>query len=115
MKAKIIASAPRFYVENVEECLSFYINKLGFNLIDKVPHLYGMVQRDGFQIHFSKATQQFAKHTNHILIWIPEIDLFWNEIQKANITILEPIVLKPYGNREFVIQDIAGNIITICD
>ena len=39
MKAKIIATAPRFYVENVEDCLSFYIIKLGFNLIDKVPNL----------------------------------------------------------------------------
>lgn len=115
--AKIIASAPRFYVENIEDTLSFYINELGFNLIDTVPGFYGMIERDGFQIHFAKFNTQFSNKNQkqHLILWIPDIYLFWEEIQSKKINIIEEITLKPYGNKEFIIEDNNKNIITICD
>ncbi|WKW47507.1 VOC family protein [Myroides sp. JBRI-B21084] len=116
-KAQIIASAPRLYVENVEKTLIFYIEKLGFSLINKIPNTYGMVERNGFQIHFAVFNNHFPNKNQkqHIILWIPEIELFFNEIQQKNITILEPITLRIYGNKEFVFADNNGNIITICD
>lgn len=116
-KAEIIATAPRFYVENVEETLAFYIENLGFKLINKVPNFYGMVQRNGYQIHFAKFNTLYPNKSQkqHLILWIPEIDSFFNEIQSKNIVIVEPIVLKPYGNREFIFEDNNGNIITVCD
>lgn len=116
-KAKILETAPRFYVDDVEKTLLFYINQLGFTLINKIPNAYGMVQRDGFQLHFAKfnAIYPNKNQPQHLIIWIPEIDLFWEELKSKDIKIIEPIILRPYGNREFVFEDCNGNIITICD
>lgn len=116
-KAKIIGSATRIFVENVEETLHFYINNLGFTLINKIPNIYGMVERNGFQIHFAVFNNHFPNKNQpqHLIFWIPEIELFFNEIQQKNIPILEPLTLRNYGNKEFVFADNNGNIITICD
>ena len=116
-KATIIASASRIFVENIEETLNFYINELGFELINKVPNLYGMVQRDDFQIHFAVFNDRFPSknQVQHLLFWIPEIDAFFEELQSKSIKFIEPITQRIYGNREFVFEDNNGNIITICD
>lgn len=116
-RAKIIGTAPRIYVEYVEETLQYYIENLGFELLNKVPGIYGMIKRDEFQIHFAKFSDSFPNlgQRQHILLWIPDIECFWKEIETKKLNILENITLKPYGNREFIIEDLNKNIITICD
>jgi len=116
-RAAFIGSAPRFYVQDVDKMLYFYLEKLGFNLLGTIPGNYGMVERDGFQIHFAKFNQVFPnKHqAQHLLLWVPEIDLFFEEVKQRDIKIIEPVTLRNYGNREFVIEDPEGNVLTICD
>ncbi len=116
-KASLIGSAPRFYTEDIEKMLRFYTGSLGFRLIGSIPGAYGMVERDGFQLHFAKFNPLFPNRNQpqHILLWIPEIELFFEEITEHKVKILEAVTLRSYGNREFVIEDPEGNIITVCD
>lgn len=116
-KTAVTGSAPRFYTEDVEKMLAFYIRSLGFRLIGSIPDTYGMVERNGFQLHFAKFNHRFPNRSQaqHLLLWVPEIDLFFEEITQHDVKIIEGITLRNYGNREFIMEDPEGNIITICD
>lgn len=116
-KAEITGIAPRIYVENVTETRNFYIDQLGFTLINELPGLYAMVQRNGFQVHFAVFHHKYPnrRQVQHFILWVPEIDIFFDEICSKNVTITEPIQKRVYGSREFVIEDNNGNSITIAD
>jgi hypothetical protein len=88
------------------------------------PPMYGMVQRNGFQVHFAKAddinlalmhNEERRKGTTDLILWVPEIDLFFNELQSSGAEIIEGIVHRNYGSREFVIKDCNGYKILIGD
>ncbi|MFP9113311.1 VOC family protein [Flavobacterium sp. RHBU_3] len=118
----VIGSAPILAVTDVQETVNYYIEKLGFELIATLlqPPVYGMVQRNGFQVHFGKTEVHTpnSKHRNDLpdfILWIPEIDAFYNEIKQRGATIITEIALRPYGSREFTIEDNNGYRILIDD
>jgi len=115
-KAAVTGAAPRFYIENVEKMLGFYTSCLGFRLIRSIPDTYTMVERNGSQLHFAKFIPRFPNRNQpQHLLWVPEIDLFYEEISQHNVKITETVTLRNYGNREFTMEDPEGNILTICD
>lgn len=121
-KAQIIGSAPVIAVPDVQQTVSYYIEKLGFKLIATVlePPVYGMVQRDDFQLHFGKS-DGFTPNNRHrsdlpdFILWIPEIDIFYSEVKQKGVIVVTPITLRPYGSREFIIEDLNGYRILIGD
>lgn len=121
-KAQMIGSAPVIAVPDIQQTVDYYIEKLGFELIATVlePSVYGMVQRDGFQLHFGKS-DSFSPNNRHrsdlpdFILWIPEIDIFYGEVNKKGVTVVTPITLRPYGSREFIIEDLNGYRILIGD
>lgn len=121
-QAKIIGSAPQLLVPDVAATTQYYVDKLGFSLIGLVaePPVYGMVVRDGYQVHFAKAEKavpnvQLKADAFDFILWIPEIDAFYNELKHRGATIIREIELKPYCSREFVIEDNNGYRILIGD
>lgn len=122
--AKIIGIAPQLVVEDVVKTAEYYRDKLGFNIIDYFldPPVYAMVHRDGFQIHFGKAdagrfmtNAEFRKISTDFILWIPEIDAYYEEVKARGADIIEDIVQRVYGSREFRIRDCNGYTITIAD
>jgi catechol 2,3-dioxygenase-like lactoylglutathione lyase family enzyme len=125
-RAKVIGIAPQLIVADVKKTAEYYRDVLGFTIIEFFmdPPLYGMVQRDGFQVHFAKADDD-AHTTNHnedlrkeitdLVIWVPEIDLFFEELKGRNADIVHDIVQRSYGSREFVIRDCNGYKILVGD
>jgi uncharacterized glyoxalase superfamily protein PhnB len=122
-KAKIIGIAPQLVVNDVLATANYYCEILGFKLIGGIfdPPVYSMVERDGFQIHFGKADQdEFVSNTNFrkiavdFMLWVPEIDSFFQEVRTKNAEIIQEIKQKPYG-REFLIKDLNGYIVGIVD
>ncbi len=123
-KAKLYGIAPQLIVPDVVKTANFYKDVLGFNIIGYFmdPPVYAMVERDGFQIHFGKADTEnfktnndFRKGNTDFIIWVPEIDQFFEEVKAKNAVIIEGIVKRIYGSREFVIKDCNGFRITIGD
>lgn len=123
-KAKLIGIAPQLVVADVKKTAEYYRDILGFTIIDIVsePPVYAMVERDGFQVHFAKSDTQDIKTNkdcrsiaHDFIIWVPEIDDLFNELKSKNADIVEGIVKRVYGSREFVIEDCDGHRILIGD
>ena len=123
-KAKLIGIAPQLIVPDPKRTAEFYRDKLGFTIIGLVqePPVYAMMERDGFQVHFAKSdgaefstNKNFRSISYDLIIWVPEIDLFFEEMQLSGVTIHERIVKRSYGSREFVIEDCDGHRILVGD
>lgn len=123
-KAKLIAIAPQLVVKDVKTSVAFYRDTLGFAIIGLVgdPPVYGMVMRDNMQIHFAKsdreeikANKDFLSISHDYIIWVPEIDDFYEELVSKNVKIVEHITKRPYGSREFVFEDSDGHRVLVGD
>lgn len=122
--AKVIGIAPQLVAPDVVQTAEYYRDKLGFSIIDYFldPPVYAMVHRDGFQVHFAKASEgqfktnaQFNPMSADLIIWIPDIDDYYAEVKARDADIVEDIVQRVYGSREFRIRDCNGYIITVAD
>lgn len=122
--AKLIAIAPQLIVHNIKRTAEFYRDKLGFEIIAIVgePAVYGMVKRDEFQVHFAKSdieqikvNKDFRSISHDFIIWVPEIDDFYNELISKNVKITGHIIKRSYGSREFVFEDCDGHSILVGD
>ena len=123
-RAKLIGTAPQLVVTNVVKTAEYYREVLGFNIIGYAldPPVYAMLERDGFQIHFGKSdsnavssNENLRKGTADFIIWVPEIDRFYEEVKSRNAEITEGIVKRVYGSREFTIRDCDGHKILVSD
>lgn len=121
---KIIGIAPQLIVLDVVKTAEYYRDIFGFNIIGYAltPPVYSMVERNGFQVHFAKAdttefepNEHYRRGTTDLILWVPEIDAFYTELQQRKANIVQEIILRPYGSREFIIQDCNGYKILIGD
>jgi len=123
-KATIIGTAAQLAVPDVRKTAEYYINVLGFQLISyffEEPPVYGIVVRDGFQVHFGKSdngevqlSRTIRKGMPDFLIWVPEIETFYAEVTAKGAKIAQEIILRSYG-REFIIEDCDGHWVHVCD
>lgn len=123
--ARIISSAPQLAVTDVQKTIGFY-EKIGFSVVNTLENdgrkVYGMVIKDGFQIHFIE-TKKEKIHFNtdlnplasDLILWIPEIEEFYQKVIQLDIEIDEPMTKRIYGNTEFSFKDIDGHKILVCD
>lgn len=123
--ARIISSATQLAVFDVHSTLEFY-QKIGFSVLNVLEvegrKVYGMVERDQFQIHFIETKKEklhFNEELNSLacdlILWIPEIEEFYNEIVNLGIEITEPLTKRMYGSTEFSFKDSDGHKILIGD
>lgn len=114
IKPKLIGIAPQIVVPDVTKTAEYYRDVLGFTIIGYFldPPVYAMVERDGMQIHFAKSdsseihvNEEFRKGTTDFVIWVPEIDAFFEELKLRGADIVEGIVKRVYGSREFIVRD----------
>jgi hypothetical protein len=121
IKPKIAAIAPQLVVKDVVRTAEYYRDILGFNIISYFadPPVYAMVERDGLEIHFGRAdgdginsNEQFRKIASDLIIWVPEIELFFEEVRLKDAVIAEGIVQRSYG-KEFIIRDCDGHKILV--
>lgn len=123
-KPTLFGIAPQLVVTDVQRTAEYYRDNLGFNIIGLVadPPVYGMVERDGIQVHFAKSdssqikiNRDFRSISHDFIIWVPEIDAFYDELNTNRVKILEEIVQRPYGSREFVFEDCDGHRVLVGD
>ncbi len=113
----MIGIAPQIVVPDVTKTAEYYRDVLGFRILGYFldPPLYAMVERDGLQIHFAKSdsselkvNEDVRKGTTDFVMWVPEIDAFFDELKARDADIVEGIVKRVYGSREFIIRDCNG-------
>lgn len=97
---------------DIGESVAFYRDQLGFSVSLEHEGDYGIVTRDGIEIHLWKCNDPEIPKTTSCRIRVEGIDDLHVELEPRGV--LHPrgaIADKPYGLREFSVVDGDGNLI----
>ena len=68
---------------------------------------YAIVERDGVAIHLITAGPNDSPGSIHV--FTEGLDELWREFDSAGAWMKQGIILKPWGNRDFLVVDDFGN------
>src|SRR5499426_4080251 len=125
LKPEISAIAPFFIVRNVPDALSFYRDRLGFEIAFQGPEpddiFFGIVQRGGAMIMFtSVGVDPVPNYTRDvkqgIARWdayldVPDPDALAAEFSSRNVEFFQPLKDDDDGLRGFEVKDADGYIL----
>lgn len=99
---------PELPVTDVERAQQHYRDALGFD----IGWLYpggdiGAVSRGRVAIFFRKRTQPFEAAVHWV--FAEDIDATYEELKSSGAKIVEPLETKPWGLRQFTVEDLDGN------
>jgi uncharacterized glyoxalase superfamily protein PhnB len=106
---KLLRIAPEVPVADVRAAIEYYDRKLGFQLAMLMSDgNYAIVERDDVAIHL------FRNDSGHELpaamhIFAQGLDELHAELQERGASVIQGIVQKPWGNRDFRVRDDSGN------
>ncbi len=117
-KAKIIGSAPILLVTDVVASANYYRDKLGFSYerFWGEPPSFCILWRDNFHIMLSRVEDskfivphyKVVEKMWNIYFWVDNVETLYKELKERGATIDYDIRDKPYGCREFGVQDLEG-------
>jgi uncharacterized glyoxalase superfamily protein PhnB len=109
LRTKFGHPTPELPVEDVERAQQHYRDALGFEIGWLYPGAtIGAVSRDGSAIFFRKKVRPFEPAINWI--FAAEIDATYEELRSSGARIVEPLEKKPWGLRQFTVEDLDGNL-----
>jgi len=99
---------PELPVEDVERAQQHYRDALGFEIawLDPGKEI-GAVSRGKAAIFFRKRSRPFEPAVHWI--FAAKIDATYEELRALGARIVEPLEKKPWGLRQFTVEDIDGN------
>lgn len=99
---------PELPVADVERAQEHYRDALGFEINWLYPGKeIGAVSRDDVAIFLRRRIQPFEPAIHWV--YAPEIDATYKELCSSGARIVEPLEKKPWGLRQFTVDDIDGN------
>lgn len=99
---------PELPVDDVERAQQHYRDALGFEIRWLEPSGdIGAVSRDGFAIFFRRRERPFEPAVHWI--FAAQIEETYRELQSMGAKIVDPLERKPWGLRQFTVEDIDGN------
>jgi len=103
--AQFFQGAPVLHVPDVKAAATFYRDVLGFTW-DFGDENYAVVWRDNSAIHFvrDKATPNGV----HLFQWVRDVNAYHREIVGRGAAIASGPADRPYGIREFAVEDLNG-------
>jgi uncharacterized glyoxalase superfamily protein PhnB len=106
---KLARIAPEIPVSNMRESIDYYEKKLGFHVVMQMPEgVYAIVERDHVAIHlFQDDTRVHSPASMHI--FIHGLDELYAELQQRGAQVTQEILRKPWGNRDFRVEDCSEN------
>ena len=112
MSPCLVAAIPKLASLDIERSLAFF-ERLGFKRRGSYPD-YGIIERDGVQIHFWLCTDARIPKETACRIAVDGIEhLFETFSAKGVIHPNGHLALKPWGVWEFSILDPDGNLVTL--
>jgi len=107
-RTKLAPPTPELPVEDVERAQQHYRDALGF----EIGWLYpggeiGAVSRDRVVIFFRRRGRPFEPAIHWI--FAADIEAAYAELHALGARIVEPLEKKPWGLRQFTVEDIDGN------
>ena len=116
--ASIIAAAPQFLVERLDDALAFYEQRLGFARDFVYEDFYASVSRDHAVIHLKCAPKLEAERAqrrseDHLDAFLPVsgVEELQAELAGRGARITKPLEQTPWGTRDFYVEDPDGHIL----
>jgi uncharacterized glyoxalase superfamily protein PhnB len=106
---KLSRIAPELPVADLTASIEYYEQKLGFQLASQMPSGdYAIVERDDIAIHLFKDVGRKSSPVG-IHIFTEDLDTLQIELQGRGARVSQGIVRKPWGNRDFRVNDDSVN------
>jgi uncharacterized glyoxalase superfamily protein PhnB len=106
---KLLRIAPELPVADLKRSIDYYEQKLGFQVISQMPGGdYAIVERDDIAIHLFKDDGHRSSPVG-IHIFTEGLDTLHVELQERGARVCQGIMRKPWGNRDFRVNDDSGN------
>jgi uncharacterized glyoxalase superfamily protein PhnB len=100
---------PELPVADVERAQQYYKDTLGFEIGWLYPGKeIGAVSRGKVAIFFRKRTLPFEPAVHWV--FAEDIDASYQELLSSGAKIIDPLEKKPWGLRQFTVQDLDGNL-----
>ena len=100
---------PELPVADVERAQQYYRDTLGFDIGWLSPGKeIGAVSREGVAIFFRKRTPPFEPAVHWV--FADDIDATYQELKSFGANIVDPLETKPWGLRQFTVQDLDGKL-----
>ena len=116
--ASISTAAPQFLVSSLSDAITFYEKRLGFRCNFIYLDFYASISRDGATIHLKCAPRLDAERAHrkpgeHLDAFLPVsgIDELHAELVGRGAPIMTPLEKRPWGTREFHVEDPDGYIL----
>jgi uncharacterized glyoxalase superfamily protein PhnB len=107
--AKLSRIAPELPVSNLKESVKYYQQKLGFQVAMEMPGgNYAIVERDDIAIHLFQDDARSPSSVG-IHIFTEDLETLYTELKSHGARISQEIQRKPWGNRDFRVNDDSGN------
>ena len=112
--------SPFIPVKNLMQTLDYYRDRFGFYDEWTWGDIDGGIRRDDMRLLFTEEPGYVSainnENTHFVLIWfVDNVDDIYKEFKERNIKIENDIESKPWGIREFSIQDLNGYLIRISE
>lgn len=108
LRTKFGHPTPELPVEDVERAQRHYRDVLGFEIRWLYPGgEIGAVSRDDFAVFFRKRVRPFEPAVHWV--FAADLDAAYEELRSRGARIVEPLEKKPYGLRQFTVEDMDGN------
>src|SRR5580704_1727852 len=101
--------APELPVADLSEALQYYEQKLGFRVAMQMPGGdYAIVERDDVAIHLFQVDARSSSPVG-IHVFTKDLETLHAELRQRGARVSQGIQRKPWGNRDFRVNDDAGN------
>jgi predicted enzyme related to lactoylglutathione lyase len=108
-REKMSSPVPELPVVDVERAQQHYRDALGFEIGWLEPGKeIGAVLRDNATVFFRKRTPPFEPAIHWV--FAQDIDASYRELTSSGANIVDPLQTKPWGLRQFTVQDLDGNL-----
>ena len=105
----LIRVAPEIPVADMSEALDYYESKLGFEVVMQMPDGdYAIVVRDDVSLHLFEDRPRDLSPVS-FQIFVEGLDELYSEFESLGAKMVQSVVLKPWGNRDFRVADPSGN------
>ena len=99
---------PELPVIDVERAQQHYRDALGFQIGWLYPGKeIGAVSRDDVAIFLRRRSQPFEPAVHWV--FAEDVDAMHDELKSLGANIVEPLEVKPWGLRQFTVEDLDGN------
>jgi predicted enzyme related to lactoylglutathione lyase len=106
LRATLAPPTPELPVEDVARAQQHYRDALGFEIGWSQDDI-GAVSRDNVAIFFRRRDRPFEPAVHWV--FAADIDATYEELRSRGARIVEPLEKKPWGLRQFTVEDIDGN------